>query len=467
MNKIKRFISTACTYLAGNVLSKLITFFMLPIYTNKLNPEAYGDYDLVITIVTLFLSVAFFQIWDGMFRFAFDYSKEEEKYSLIYNSIIVYCFGILVYSVSFFILYKVLEMSFWQYAYFYGVFFALQYMYSFMARAFLKNKLFVISGTINTLITAVCNIVLILCFDWGVKSLYLAPIIGCIVQIVIIDCDLKVFTTKYNKSINFDLIKAMLKFSIPLCISTISYWLLSGFTKVIIHETLGSFENGIYAVANTLANIVVMAVNVFQFAWNEMAYLMNNDADKKVAYKKSVDLLIVTVIFGCACVCIGVKIFFPILIGEQYSSASSIVPILLLGVSANSIAGFLGTLFMTEKKTIHILYSTLIAAGLNLVVSYPLTKAFGIYGSVIVLSSSFVLLMILRLVQTRLVLKINISFKSFVTCAFVVFAFVAYVYCDNLFVLITLLLLLFAMYIFIVLKMFNLTFSQLKRRLVK
>ena len=71
MSRVRQFFQTAFTYFAGNIFSKLVTFFMIPLYTNQLPPSEYGDYDFVVTIITFFISVAFFQIWDGMFRFSF------------------------------------------------------------------------------------------------------------------------------------------------------------------------------------------------------------------------------------------------------------------------------------------------------------------------------------------------------------------------------------------------------------
>lgn len=92
MSRIKRFFQTALIYFAGNIFSKLVTFFLIPLYTNKLLPSEYGDYDLVITIITLFVAVAFFQIWDGMFRFSFDSKDEEEKYIFGWNYILCHSF---------------------------------------------------------------------------------------------------------------------------------------------------------------------------------------------------------------------------------------------------------------------------------------------------------------------------------------------------------------------------------------
>ena len=59
-----------------------------------------------------------------------------------------------------------------------------------------------------------------------------------------------------------------------MCFCNLLLSLLSGFTKLVINRTLGAYENGIYAVANSLANTAIIAVNVFQFAWNEMAYMI-------------------------------------------------------------------------------------------------------------------------------------------------------------------------------------------------
>ena len=72
MNKIKRFFETAGIYFAGNILSKLVAFFLLPLYTTRIEPAQYGNYDLVISLINLVAPIAFFQIWDAMFRFAFE-----------------------------------------------------------------------------------------------------------------------------------------------------------------------------------------------------------------------------------------------------------------------------------------------------------------------------------------------------------------------------------------------------------
>ena len=45
MNKLKRFLSTTLVYFIGTVLSKLVSFLLLPLYTGKIPPTEYGSYD--------------------------------------------------------------------------------------------------------------------------------------------------------------------------------------------------------------------------------------------------------------------------------------------------------------------------------------------------------------------------------------------------------------------------------------
>ena len=71
--KIKRFIKTAFVFLTGNVLSKIISFLLLPIYTEKIDPAQFGNYDVAFTFINLIAPIAFFQIWDGMYRISFDF----------------------------------------------------------------------------------------------------------------------------------------------------------------------------------------------------------------------------------------------------------------------------------------------------------------------------------------------------------------------------------------------------------
>lgn len=399
MNKAKRFLNTTLVYFIGTVLSKLVSFFLLPLYTDKIPPTEYGSYDLVLTLLNLIAPIAFFQIWDGMFRRSFDFDDEQQKYDVITNAHIVSAFGAMVYLVLFGALQLLCGFDNFVWAAVYGFFFSLHYMYGFIGRVFLRNKLLVATGLVNTIISATLNILLITVFDMGVSSLYIAPTVGTIVQIVMIEGTLKTFKHFRRTAIDRAEMSRMLRFSIPLCVAALSYWLLSGFTKVIITSMLGTYENGLYAVANKFGTIITLIVSIVQSAWNEMAYLMVGEKDRGQSYRVCVDIMMKSVILGTTALCICIKWIYPFLIDVQYEEGLLIVPATIIGVMFNSIAGFLGTLFMAENNTKTIMKSTLSAAGINIALCFVMTRLFGLHGATCSLMISFFILMILRLHQ--------------------------------------------------------------------
>lgn len=460
MSRIKRFLGTTLTYFIGNVLSKLVSFFLLPLYTSQIAPEQYGSYDLVLAFLNLIAPLAFFQIWDGMFRRCFDFETEEKKYDTISNTFFVCAIGTIIYFSIFFIVQIVFSFDYYIYAAIYGFFFSIHYLYGYICRVFLNNKLFVYSGLANTIISSVCNIIFILLFDWGVKSLYLAPAIGVFVQIIIIELRLKPLSHFRISTISKPEIFGMLKFSVPLCFAAVSYWLLSGYTKVMINTFLSSYENGLFAVATRFGSVITLLVTVFQFGWNELAYMMADDANRVDSYNACIEILLKFVAFGGAASCIFIKLIFPFLIDSQYRGALAIIPATVLGTMFNSMAGFLGTLFLTEKRTGSIMNSTLLAAVLNVILGYILTKYFGLHGATIALGAAFLLLLLLRVAQARRKFNVKINVKDvIINTVIILITCVAYYIVHSTIVDIAILVLLMVMLLLSLRKYIALIFS--------
>lgn len=397
MDKIKNYAKTAVIYFIGNVFSKLVALFLLPLYTNRLEPYVMGEYDYAVTLLNFAAPICFFQIWDAMFRFSFDYENENQKRKVVSNSFIVCVWGIVVFSLLLVVLQSVVRFQYIGLIYAYGLTIAINYLYSYLARVYRNNLLFSVSGFVNSLIVAICNIVLILRYNLGLQALYISVICGAIAQCIMIEIFLRPISKISLKDYDKKLITEMIKFSVPLCIATISYWLLSGYTKVLIVHFLGTEENGLYAITNKFASLINMIVSIFQFAWNEMAYIYNKDEGRNLMYTTATAYIIHYVIMASCCLMIVSKIMFPVVIGTAYQAAIVYLPTAIIGVGLNAIAGFIGTVFSTEKKTKYIFSSTFAAAVLNVVFGGILTKHFALHGAMIALAGSFMILLIIRI----------------------------------------------------------------------
>ncbi|KAB5658839.1 lipopolysaccharide biosynthesis protein, partial [Bacillus thuringiensis] len=209
------------------------------------------------------------------------------------------------------------------------------------------------------------------------------------IQIIILEVKVKVLSNFKVSTISISLIKKLMLFSLPLCLTTISYWLLSGLIRLVISNRLGMYENGLYGVTNRLSSIMVLVVNSFQLAWYEMSYSMGKEENKKSYYGKSLNYILKVILYIGSISLIIIKLIFPYMIAEQYHEALTIIPITFIGVLINSYASFASTLFLAEKESSKLLMPTLISAVVNVFCLFLLTNTFGLVGATISLTVAF------------------------------------------------------------------------------
>ena len=101
MNRNKRMLKNTLIYFIGNFGSKLLSFFLLPIYTNYLSPEKFGKIDLVLSIVPLIGPVVTLQATESIFRFLFDCKTHEKKTKAISSALLIYLVGMLLFLVPY------------------------------------------------------------------------------------------------------------------------------------------------------------------------------------------------------------------------------------------------------------------------------------------------------------------------------------------------------------------------------
>lgn len=412
MNPIKRFIKTAGTYLVGNVLSKLVAVFLLPVYTAYLSPAEYGTYDVAISILNIVMPIAFAQIWDGMYRFVFDCDNDDEKYGVVTNSLVVCAFGSCIFTAACLLVAPLLGDLWSPYMWLYGLTLSLQYETSYIARSFFRNMLFSVSGVTNALVAALLNIVLICYFGWGVESIYLSAALGNVLQIAMICSSLQIMHHVKLSSVNRNLVIRMTKFSIPLCLTSLSFWLFNGFTKVAISFFLGASDNGLYGVVTRFTAAITMVSSVVQFAWNETSYLMAKNERRTTAYRHVCRLLLWALFAVSTVFPYIVKLAFPFFVSDSYAAATSLLPAATLGVMLNSYASFLSTIFATERMTSPILISTLIGAAINIVATPLAIMSSGLLGGIWALAASYAAMTLLRIVVLLNSLCISLGIRA-------------------------------------------------------
>lgn len=432
MASIGKFIKSSAIYFVGNVLTKLISFFLLPIYTSYIATGDMGYYDLSVSYINIIAPVVCMEIWSGIMRYMFDYNEKDGKYKAIFNGFIIFGGSVLVYTIGAGVLGLVTDIDKLLLIFLYGITYMLHTVYSYVVRGLGYNAVFAVSGILGSLINSVSNIIMIIWLDMRLESMYIALILGLAFQVIFME-----FRIKLIKHLSFDMfdkvmIASMVRFSLPLCLNSASFWFLSSYNRVGISNTLGYEANGIYSVAAKFTYVLGLASNCFSMAWQEMVYSMGNEKENKSKfYSTASNYYIKFLMYGMVVLIPAVSVVFPIMIADSYSAAYDVVPLYLLATVANIYSVFLGNIFSAEKKTGVIFISTVAAAVVNVSLFHLLVGKLGLQAANIALFCGFMVIIIVRLILLRKDFKINLDFKM-ISFTSVLFCIAYYVYTTKL-----------------------------------
>ena len=85
-SKNKYLIKNTIALSIGNFGSKLIAFFLVPLYTNVLTTAEYGTIDLITIIGTVVVPLITLNIQESVLRFAMDKDIEQKNIKLVHIS---------------------------------------------------------------------------------------------------------------------------------------------------------------------------------------------------------------------------------------------------------------------------------------------------------------------------------------------------------------------------------------------
>lgn len=414
MKTAQNIFKTSFIYFVGQVSTKLISFLLLPIYTNYIQSADYGYYDYSLSLLSVVIPVIFMELWTGTLRFTLEQKDYEMKRKVVNNSAIIAMFCSAVYFILFWTAAFLLKFDLPVYIFIYSIFWMIQLFYLSIARAYGENALYASTGVISVLVNTVVTIATILIMDGAVETLYIGITVSYIVQILLIERKVHVFANFRKEDFDPVLCRNYVRFGIPLSINSVVYWLLEGFNKTIIVARLGESANGIYAIGNKLAGILNLFIGVFLLAWQETVYKIGEEDDKAGIYNSSMNNFIAVVGAGLVVMLPILHVLFPYIIGSGYAQAYGMLPFSLLAIYLNGVFGIIVSFFSAEKKTTLTLCARTTMAITNIVILFATIDVLNIYASLLALCVSNVVGIIINFFLVRRYLALKLDVKAIV-----------------------------------------------------
>ena len=395
----------------GNLGTKLIQFFLVPLYTNVLSTADYGVVDLVTTIGMVLAPILLLNINDGVMRFALDKGADFNKIMSIGLAAFIFCLitGLVIFPIG-----NISNQlgNYSSYIYFYTISSAGNLLFFGYLRGTEKLLQFSIGNIINAMLIASFNIFFLVIIKTGIAGYFLsytlANFICCIYAFIVGNVKEVILNFKLDK----ELMIKMLKYSVVLIPNTFMWWIINSSDRVMITSFIGNSANGIYAISCKIPTLLSTIVTIFNTAWSYSA-IKENDSYDRDEYNNSVynGLVMLSVVIGAAMMLV-MKPFLAVYVSKMYYKAWMFTPYLVVGCVFLSIASFLGAYYTVNKDSKGFLYSSSVAAAINLALNYLLIPKIGIAGAALATAISYIAVFLYRAVDTKKYIFINVFSKK-------------------------------------------------------
>lgn len=419
-------------------MPKIFSFFLVPLYTTYLTTEQYGISDLILSTASLIGPFVSLATPSAILRFTIE-KKEDARAFQFSKKVYLRGMALLLISLTGVYFITSIKLSYLIFTYIIVGTAILSDIHISYLRGLEKMKAVTICGVGSSLISIICNILFIVVFKLGLYGFLLASATGYI--FIIFVC---LFTNRENKEllsitkIDKSYEQEILKFSVPLIFSGLSWWVISSSDRYFVSWMCGTAVNGIYSVAYKIPTILQALDNVFGQAWLFTAY----DSYKTVEGKKYIARVFEVYNFvfclGCSVLIVLDKYVSGILFSNDFYAAWKYVPFLLISVVFSSASSLVAVFLSINKKTKISMNISLIAASTNMVLNwiliYMLKDAMG--AAIATAVTFFVSWLLTTIVATKVSgIKFNLS-KQIVVYAILLFQGISIIIGNNVVALI-------------------------------
>lgn len=412
MREEKRLLKNTGIIAIGNISTKLVSFFLLPLYTALLSTSEYGTFDYILSIAIFCVPFVSVLMDESIFRFLIDCDTEEDKNQVISTATCIVGCGMIVFTMVGIPVMNSLHYSYTYYAVVYILLNVVCGMVSALLRGIGRTDQYALFNFLLGFIQVVLNVILIAGFRLELIGMLMASISAqCMVSLFFV-FKIKIWKYLSLKYVSLKQAKEMIIYSLPLIPNKVSWTIINLSDRIILMNIIGSDAAGLYAVSYKFPNLMDTVYGFFYQSWKESsARVLKNE--KQDDFYNAVYVNLKNFMFSLV---IGMTAFMPlvfyVLINKNYYGAIKYIPILLLATYFANISGFYGGVFTAYKDTKIMGTTTVAAAIINLTVNLALIRTFGIYAAAVSTLIANLVVYIYRKVKVRKYIELQEDWKK-------------------------------------------------------
>jgi len=391
----------------GLLLSRLVGFVLLPILTGELEDWQYGVHDLLAQTGLLVGMVAALGMPSAIFRWhVFEAKTDDERQRALVTgfrmTLIMSVAMALLFAIPASPLAKILAGGRDGYAHLYLIVlatYALQNLRNVciaMLRAEYKSTQFLIVYCVEFLLCVVLNLWFVVYLHLGVAGLVWSNLIGAVVALVL---GLKFVPNALRGGFDREMLRAMMRFSIPLVPQALAFFLLDSLDRYCLVWLLGDGAGavGLYGRGATFAMILHAALILpFTTLWPNVFYELAKrdsgprDIGKFASYYMAVAGFLAAGLAACG------EPLVRLMTDAEYHDCHVVIPVLALSIVLFGVNEFPRTGFLIKGKTKLLPLLVIGAVLVNAVLNVLLIPRYGMLGAAWSSVGAYVVLVLLH-----------------------------------------------------------------------
>lgn len=423
MGKYKYLLKNMGLLTLSSLATRLLSFFLVPLYTSVLSTGEYGTYDLFSTTISLLIPILTVDIQEAVLRFALDEEKPQKvldtgiKY--FWGSIIIVgIFTLVNYFFSFIGLFKQYAVEF----FFLYFFTSLSGIISYYVRGADKVKELSVSSVLSSAVTIFLNIYFLLIAKIGLLGYFLSTIIGSAVQCIFLISKLHLWSDVFLPKSHREMQQNMVKYSSPMVANAISWWVNNASDRYVVTWIDGIAANGIYSVSYKIPSIISVLQNIFGQAWTLSAVKDFDRNDSSGFFINVYNLYNFMLVASCSFLIFLNKPLAKFLFAKDFYQAWRYSPFLMISTVFSGMAAFIGGLFSALKKSKSFAQTSVITAIVNTIGNIILVLLIGPLGAAISTAISYMMMWWLRLKIIKNDIDLRVNMKRDILSYLILFA---------------------------------------------
>lgn len=393
----------------GTFGSRILTFFLVPLYTSCLTTAEYGIADLITTTISLLYPLFTVTIGEAVLRYSLDRDIDKKQVFTIGLLINVIGFAVLLLCTPIWFRIDFLHNNYIFFLFYY-ISYVMYQLFSFFSKGIDEIAIYTISGIFQTVTTILINVIALLILNLGIEGYLLSFVFSNSTAAFIIFIFAHLYRYISFEKIQKELLREMLIYSVPMIPNSISWWISNSSDKYILKIFSGATITGIYSVSYKIPTILSVFYSVFMSAWR-LSSVEDFGSEESCRFHRDIfEKLFDVLALAAAGIILFNRFLAKILYAKDFYIARVYVPVLVIAVMVHGIGEYFGTLYTSAKKTKMLFYSSLMGAIANIVLNFLLIRKYSAMGAAIATLISYFIIVVFRAIHTRTIMKLPFNY---------------------------------------------------------